>query len=359
MANATSKIIAAIDLGTSRTACAISVQGRAENEVIVHIPKGSGSCPSATKTETAILLEGKPPYNFVAFGKTAHARFIKEAQGKEESEDEDDDEAVRSQLPTPGVSNILFRYFKVELCKSRGYTSFDEPVATAEGGETLPLLTVMTAVLRHLKDDVLAHLSSRVEVAPCVDDVTWVVTIPAIYDDFAKRFMRVAAHKAGIISNVDDDSQLRLCLEPEAACLAVSIKEAPRLIQAGSKIMILDCGGGTVDITTHTYVSGCPLNLQEIALPAGGAWGSTCVDNQFMVWLRKLIGGDAFASVRHTSDFYNLMDEWEEAKTTFQGGEEDTISLNMVNVFNHLRFDAKRLKVKTSQSVVAALPGRL
>ncbi|CAN0272780.1 unnamed protein product, partial [Pylaiella littoralis] len=306
---ATSNIIAAIDLGTSRSACAISIQGRAENDVIVRIPKGSGACASASKTETAVLLECTPPHNFVAFGKTARKRFTRR--------------------PTPGTSNMLFRFFKTGLCENRGYTSVDEPVATADGGETLPLLVVMTSVLRHLKEDVLDYLSSRVEVAPTVHDVTWVLTIPAIYDDFAKRFMRIAAHKAGLISAVDDDSQLRLCLEPEAACLAVSIREAPRLIHAGSKIMIVDCGGGTVDITSHTYVSGCPLDLKEIELPTGGAWGSTFVDDQFMVWLRKFIGGDAFDSVRRTSEFYCLLEEWEECKTTFQGGENDTISLNM------------------------------
>ncbi|CAN0296029.1 unnamed protein product, partial [Pylaiella littoralis] len=300
---ATSNIIAAIDLGTSRSACAISIQGRAKNDVIVRIPKGSGACASASKTETAVLLKCTPPHNFVAFGKTALQRFIKESQGDDESDDDDDG--------------------------NRGYTSVDEPVATADGGETLPLLVVMTSVLRHLKEDVLDYLSSRVEVAPTVHDVTWVLTIPAIYDDFAKRFMRIAAHKAGLISAVDDDSQLRLCLEPEAACLAVSIREAPRLIHAGSKIMIVDCGGGTVDITSHTYVSGCPLDLKEIELPTGGAWGSTFVDDQFMVWLRKFIGGDAFDSVRRTSEFYCLLEEWKECKTTFQGGENDTISLNM------------------------------
>lgn len=339
MTKVASKIIAAIDLGTSRSACAISIQGRAEDEVIVITPTGSGACPSAKKTETAVLLEGNPPHNFVAFGKTACRRYISEAQGGDEP-----------QRPTSGVSNILFRYFKTELCENRGFTSVDDPIATAESGETLPLLVVMTAVLQHLKEVVLAYVSSRVEVPPTVDDVAWAVTIPAIYDDFAKRFMRIAAHKAGIISAMDDDSQLRLCLEPEAACLAVSMREAPRLISAGSKIMILDCGGGTVDITTHTYESGSPLRLKEIALPTGGAWGSTCVDNQFIGWLQKLLGRDAFESVRRTSEFYNLMDEWEQGKIAFQGRENENVSLNMVSVLQELEFDAKTLKVRSTQA---------
>ena len=104
--------------------------------------------------------------------------------------------------------------------------------------------------------------------AQTISDVTWVVTIPAIYDDFAKRFVRVAAHKAGIISTVNSPN-LQLCLEPEAACLTVSLKNAPHLARNGTKIMILDYGGGTVDITTHEVLSMNPLRPKEPLPPTG------------------------------------------------------------------------------------------
>ncbi|CAB1107856.1 unnamed protein product [Ectocarpus sp. CCAP 1310/34] len=328
----------AVDLGTSRTAIGISIPGRSENEVTVCTPNGSGHCRSAQlKTETAALLEAKHPHGLLAFGKTARERFIKDAQRDE------DGGGCTGRRTTSGAPNMLFRFFKTELCKNSGYTSVDQPVATAEGGETLPLMTVMTAVLRHIKEDVLAHLSQRLEVDPTVADVNWVVTIPAIYDDFAKRFMRVSAHRAGIISAVDDASQLQLCLEPEAACLAVSIKEAPLLAKAGIKLMIVDCGGGTVDITTHSVESRRPLKLKELATPTGGEWGSVCVDSMFMVWLRKLFGATAFARVRTTWAFYSLMDYWEEAKTAFQGKEDEDVSLNMVDVVMELGFDKGKL----------------
>ena len=48
-----------------------------------------------------------------------------------------------------------------------------------------------------------------------------VVTIPAIYDDFVKHFMRVTAYKAGITPTVDSP-RLTLCPELEAACLGVA-----------------------------------------------------------------------------------------------------------------------------------------
>lgn len=49
----------------------------------------------------------------------------------------------------------------------------------------------------------------------------WVVTVPAIWSNFGKRFMRAASHRAGLIADENDMQGLKLCLEPEAACLAV------------------------------------------------------------------------------------------------------------------------------------------
>ncbi|RUS20708.1 hypothetical protein BC938DRAFT_475515 [Jimgerdemannia flammicorona] len=78
-------------------------------------------------------------------------------------------------------------------------------------------------------------------------DVSWVLTIPAIWDDAAKSLMRKAAVAAELEK---EDGQLMFALEPEAAslwCLAsggISLKEK-------DVYMVVDCGGGTVDITIH------------------------------------------------------------------------------------------------------------
>lgn len=54
----------------------------------------------------------------------------------------------------------------------------------------------------------------------------------------------------------------------------------------GTKIMVLDCGGGTVDITTHNVVSVSPVALEELHEPTGGPWGSTMVDKKFNGFLK-------------------------------------------------------------------------
>lgn len=80
---------------------------------------------------------------------------------------------------------------------------------------------------------------------------------------------------------------LRLCLEPEAACLTVEHHHRNvRKWENGMKVMVLDCGGGTIDITTHHVVSTDPLGLEELEEPAGGPWGSTTADDKFKLFIK-------------------------------------------------------------------------
>ena len=53
---------------------------------------------------------------------------------------------------------------------------------------------------------------------------------------------------------------------------------------------VVDCGGGTVDITMHRVERTSPLRLSEVREPSGGAWGSTYIDAEFERFLRRLIG---------------------------------------------------------------------
>lgn len=65
--------------------------------------------------------------------------------------------------------------------------------------------------------------------------------------------MRRAAYKAGIIEELSSGNLL-LCLEPEGAsiqCRNDAEETVRHLMVKDSVVMVLDCGGGTVDITVH------------------------------------------------------------------------------------------------------------
>ena len=121
-------------------------------------------------------------------------------------------------------------------------------------------------------------------------DVQWVLTVPAIWTDFGKAFMRTAAHRAGLIPTEQSDD-LMLVLEPEAAAVAVQpgLMEYD-ILERGSQFLVLDCGGGVTDITVHEVEAVIPaLQLKTIAIPSGGAWGGDDVNAMFKKFLRRLL----------------------------------------------------------------------
>lgn len=299
------EIIVAIDFGTTRSAWAYQVSGQADNKILVRIPASAASAPSSThKTETVALIGGRGSGNFIAFGPAAIEEYA--------ASDHADDQA-------------LFRWFKLDLCEPRpDHTTPGSVMTESVGGQhTVPLLGVMTASLRYFKEDILNFLSSTGGRKVDVNSLNWVLTVPAIYDDFAKRFMRHAAHEAGIIDRIDS-TRLRLCLEPEAACLAAITKDNPLKSEAkGRKMMIIDCGGGTVDITAHEIVTVEPLKLEEVAAPNGGPFGSICVDTAFKKWLEELLG-EKIKDIQTTSALVSILMKWEKEKGRFQGPDSAT-----------------------------------
>ena len=98
-------------------------------------------------------------------------------------------------------------------------------------------------------------------------DVKYCITIPAGWQQHHKHIMRKAAVKAGYVSNEASD-KLLLLSEPEAAAFTAT-KTKQMTLRPHENFMIVDAGGGTVDITTYDVVAGKDggLMLKEIAPP--------------------------------------------------------------------------------------------
>ena len=69
-------------------------------------------------------------------------------------------------------------------------------------GLKLPAKTVFALAIRYLKDDLKETCAKKLLEGNLVDDdIHWVLTVPAIWNDQAKAFMREAAVE--VISNTD------------------------------------------------------------------------------------------------------------------------------------------------------------
>ncbi|KAG9298805.1 hypothetical protein G9A89_015826 [Geosiphon pyriformis] len=132
--------------------------------------------------------------------------------------------------------------------------------------------------------------------------VLYVMTIPAEWREYTKGIMRGCAYESEIIDTLDSEN-LEFTSEPEAAAMhCLKVVEEHKL-KAGESFLVVDCGGGTVDLTTRQLRP--DGKLDEITERTGDLCGSTFVDREFMKWLGKNLGEVAMERVK-TEHYGNL-----------------------------------------------------
>ncbi|CAG2188783.1 unnamed protein product [Mytilus edulis] len=151
------------------------------------------------------------------------------------------------------------------------------------------------ALVKHLMD---ALETRGTGVKP--NDIRWVLTVPAIWTDNSKQFMRKSAEKAGI-----EKDHLLISLEPEAASIYCQHLPTEKLSGVESGFTMSNAGTkiydsrswrylfrGTVDITVHEKMSGSAL--KEISRAKGGNCGGTSIDADFIQLFAKIFGRHSF-----------------------------------------------------------------
>ncbi|MBN3300745.1 HS12A protein, partial [Amia calva] len=232
----------------------------------------------------------------------------------------------------------FFENFKMELYNKKITKDLMIP---AKSGKPFPALTVFSESLRFLKDHALSTISDQTCGRKFISsDVTWVLTVPAIWDAAAKQFMRLAATEAGLVSELDSE-QLILALEPEAA--SMWCKQLPKegFVGEGGRdntfdqtpgvqYIAVDCGGGTIDITVHKVLENG--SLKELQRASGGGWGGTSVDKQFQAFLKETFNLGVWDRYKreHPGELHRMMYSFSTQKCT--SGEEDLYIMCFANL---------------------------
>ncbi|KAL8831907.1 MAG: hypothetical protein Q9170_005100 [Blastenia crenularia] len=109
-------------------------------------------------------------------------------------------------------------------------------------------------------------------------DVTFAVTVPAIWSDAARENFRQATVNAGM----GRMSPPRVFSEPECAAI-YTLKDLDDIssLHLNDHVLVCDAGGGTVDIITYEVASILPLSITECTVGTGDYCGSTFVDREF------------------------------------------------------------------------------
>lgn len=334
-------MVAAIDFGTTFSGWAYSYKHEFQSDpTIIHAKNWNNGSNISTKTPTTVLIEpdGK---TFVAFGYEAEDKYaLLCADGKQKE-------------------FYYFSRFKMML-----HNKLDIGKKTyIEDAYGKPLLAkdVFKHAIAFLRNDLKAEWAKQLKGEIHDTDALWVLTVPAIWNETAKHFMREAAEEAGIPS-----SCLKIALEPEAAslfCKTVAVEKKAQsdlkmsTFEPGARYIVLDCGGGTVDVSVHEVLA--DGNLRELYKASGGAWGGTTVDDAYKDMLVKIFGPDVFKKFtdENRDDYIDIFRAFEVKKREISAKtENDTIvSLPLALVETYNDETEGTLKTAVSKSGLSGL----
>ena len=218
---------------------------------------------------------------------------------------------------------------------------------TAMNGKKYASEKVFVEALKYLKCEAQKYFR-KLRVGKVKDsEIQWILTVPAIWNDYAKNQMKEWAIKAQLI-NRNVENQLKIVFEPDCASLAIQHKIArakkkgakeaannnnnnnkkngvangnggdigPDAVGSssksinggggdasngktsdeahfadytfgkGQKYILIDAGGGTVDIAFHEILG--DFGVKECHHPSGGPWGSCYIDDEFIKIMNQI-----------------------------------------------------------------------
>ena len=296
------RLVVAIDFGTSRSGYAYAFSKNKRIQSRISWPDLPYKYP---KTLTHLLYA--PEGSVDSWGATARYKLAQLRRDQESGYE-------------------FFTNFKMDLRenkKSRG------PVSYGSSGHQVRTQDLIADYLRFIKDIFFEEIRELVGTSLRDDEIQWCLTVPAIWSDGEKQIMRLASQAAGLISEKpSDEDRLLFTLEPEAAALHCQ-HNCHIDLPPSTRFMIVDCGGGTVDITSYEVLK--DRGLKQLVTSGGGAYGSRYVDQQFQKYLRSKIGNKAIDLFTQTEpvEYLNMMESWERIKCGFDPVRNaDTTYLN-------------------------------
>ncbi|KAL3183029.1 hypothetical protein MRX96_006819 [Rhipicephalus microplus] len=299
-------VVVAIDFGTTYSGYAFSFTRDPDN--IHMMRKWEGGDPGVVNQKTPTTLLLNPDGEFHSFGFTARDVY----------HDLDAQEAKQW---------MFFEKFKMTLHSNENLSR--ETEIRAANGRPMAALTVFAHALRYFRDQALKELSEQSATTILPDD-------------------------AGI-GSPDFPEQLIIALEPEAASVYCRklrmhqlVPEAPARVhlfreaapelntepavdeRPGTKYMVVDCGGGTVDITVHE-LHDQHGTLKELHKATGGPCGSLGIDREFERLLRAIFSSDFMDQfkLKRPAAYVDLMVAFEARKRNATPDKDTPLNISL------------------------------
>ncbi|KAK3101631.1 hypothetical protein FSP39_005017 [Pinctada imbricata] len=304
-------LVAAIDFGTAYSGYAFSMRTDFKNNPLkmeINSWSGEGIEMLSYKTPSSILL--KSDKTFHSFGYVAEEKYADLASQNKHSD---------WYYITKFKMKLLYKETIDRQCK----------IETVDG-KTVSGMDVLSMALKFIT----GHLTTSLEkkgLGVRLDDIFWVITVPAIWSEAAKQFTREAAEMVGI-----KEDALIFAYEPESAAIycrslpltGAELASGNAAFTKGKTLMIVDVGGGTADISVLKIEDKDSLQIVERA--SGGPWGGVTVDELFEKFLNLFWGEDVIEEFRkkHFSDYLLLIRSFENKKRGIDLENEEDVPLS-------------------------------
>ncbi|GES97122.1 hypothetical protein GLOIN_2v1474266 [Rhizophagus clarus] len=127
-------------------------------------------------------------------------------------------------------------------------------------------------------------------------NILLVIPVPAEFSEKSKAILRKCAYNAELIEK-EYSTNLQFITESEAAAMyCMKNLENQVLAQPNTNVMIIDCGGSIVNLTTLKLINN--KKFGEITKEAKDFCGSTFVDAEFIQYLRCVLGDEPIELLR-------------------------------------------------------------
>ncbi|KAM5545534.1 hypothetical protein V8D89_000572 [Ganoderma adspersum] len=156
------------------------------------------------------------------------------------------------------------------------------------------------------------------------DRIEFVLSHPNGWEGLQQGKMRQAAIIAGLVPDATaGQSRVHFVTEGEASLnFCINNKVAAQAIQDGKGVIIVDAGGGTVDISSYLFLSTSPVSVEEATPPDCILQGSTRVNVRLQEFLKEHL---VFSDFANEEDIKSMLDHFDEsAKPVFKDEKESS-----------------------------------
>ncbi|KAI0315436.1 hypothetical protein OF83DRAFT_1173833 [Amylostereum chailletii] len=333
------RLVLAFDLGTTFSGISYAVLDPGQVPKISTVSRYPGQEAGDSKIQTVIYYD-------------ANGRVV--ATGAEEPPtgdgDEDDDwEDVQPQK---------LEWFKLIL-RPRQTASSNKNIPTPKLPPSKDIVDVYADFYRYLfaraRDYIRqTHASGDSLWNSVAGDIDFVLSHPNGWDGAQQNAMRRAAVKAGLVPDTPSGRErVTFVSEGEASFhYCVSSGRVADAIKTGNNVMVIDAGGGTIDLSTYTFAEASPITIKEIAAPGCIFEGSVIVRKRAEQHLVTRLGTSKFSGKAYIDSMVEEFDK--NTKKRFKPGVGDSyVKFSNMTTDRDMKFGIRNGQIKLTKEEVS------